>query len=430
MKKFLATFLVASILGLNITPALALSPTNSCIKDVNSNYWASSAIELVVSDNIMKTDDDCNFNPETPISRAEFVSALLKVLNNENCECCQNNNYSDVQSSDSYYADIMRSDCLGLVYGYPDGTFKPNQAMLRSECVSVISHITKDTVSDLSILNQFKDKDKLPLWAKDEYAKTITYGIYVNHPDEYMLEPNRTLTRAEAAVVLAQLKTKLAYVKPQYVGEVETVKCIEHLSVVPTAPNNQVKITNLRKVVMKDNVIVVAFDEKFFSKKHKAGETVNFVLPEALYTDEGTLLLPNGTKIVADITRIVPPKKFNKNARVHLVFKAIVLPDGRCIEMYGKPYTKDFTLKEGPWMTFWRLFASTVTFGIVGAGAGTGFAFIPHPAKLGAGFAIGIPVGCSVGLILGLLTPGLHYKAKKGEQVMVILLDDASINNN
>ena len=249
-----------------------------------------------------------------------------------------------------------------------------------------------------------------------------------------MLEPNRELTRAEAAVIFAQLRAKLACVKPQYVGEPktevsETVLGLEHLSVVKDSPNNEVKITNLRKVISKGNVIVVAFDEKFWSKCQKAGDIVNFSVPEALYTDEGTLLFPSGTKIVAEVTRIEKPRKFNKNARVHLLYKSVVFPDGSCCELCGRPYTKDYTLKEGPWMTFWKLFLSTVTLGSVGAGAGVGFAFIPNPAKLGVGFAIGIPVGCTVGLVVGLLTPGLHYKAKKGEQVMVILLDDASIQN-
>ncbi len=429
MKKLLASLLVAGILGLNISPVFAMNYDNCKIKDVSVNYWANSAIECVVSDSIMYTDNFGKFNPENPVTRAEFVTALLKVLNNDNCEIKSENKYSDVTVQDAYYNDIMRSDSLGLVYGYPDGTFKPNQAMLRSECVSVISHITKDTVSDMAILNNFKDKNNIPLWSRNEYAKTLTYGIYVNHPDPNMLEPNRTLTRAEAAVVLCQLKSKLSCVKPQYVGEVETVLGTEHLSVVPKAPNNKVRITNLRKVVDKGNVIIVAFDNKFFSKRQKAGDIVNFVLPEALYTDEGTQLLPSGTKIVAEITRLEKPRKFNKNARVHLLFKSIVLPDGRCFEMCGRPFTKDYTLKEGPWMTFWKLFLSTVGFGIIGAGAGTGFAFIPTATRLGVGFAIGIPVGCTVGLITGLLTPGLHYKAKKGEQVMVILLDDASINN-
>ena len=427
MKKLLASLLTAGVLGLNVTPVLAMD-TNR-IKDISSGYWARTAIETVVDNGIMYTDNSGCFNAESDITRAEFVAALLKVLNNDTCEITSDNKYSDITSHDFYYNDIMRSDSLGLVYGYPDGTFKPNNAILRSECVSVISHITKDTVSDHSILNNYKDKDSIPAWSVNEYAKTLTYGIFVNHPDENMLEPNRNLTRAEAAVILAQLKSKLSCVKPQYVGEAETVLGIEHLSLVKDAPNNKVQITNLRKVIQKANVLVVAFDEKFFSKRHSAGDIVNFVVPEALYTDEGTQLLPKDTKIVAEVTRIEKPRKFNKNARVHLIFKSIVTPDGQCYEMCGRPFTKDHTLKEGPWMTFWKLFLSTVSMGIIGAGAGTGFAFIPNPAKLGVGFAVGIPVGCSVGLVLGLLTPGLHYKAKKGEQVMVILIDDTSIKN-
>lgn len=429
MKKFVATTLVASLLGLNISPVLA-APQCCKIKDVSNDYWAKSAIEYVTAEGLLSVDECCNFHPDLAISRGEFVSALLKVLRNDNLDITTPNKYSDLSVADPCYNDIMRSDRLGLVYGYPDGTFKPNQALLRSECVSVISHITKEKCTDTSVLNKFSDRNEIPSWSQQEYAKTINYGIYVNYPNPDKLEPNRPLTKAECAVILAQLQNKLTTcVKPQYVGEIETVLGTEHLSVCKDAPNNTVKITNLRKVVCKGNVIVVSFDECFASKCHKAGDIVNFVLPEALYTDEGSLLLPQNTKIIAEVTRIVSPKKFNKNARVHLVYKTIALPDGRCYSMCGKPFTKDCTLKEGPWMTFWKLFGATVTMGIVGAGVGTGFAFIPNPAKLGVGFAIGIPVGCSVGLITGLLTPGLHYKAKKGEQVMVILLDDASINN-
>lgn len=209
----------------------------------------------------------------------------------------------------------------------------------------------------------------------------------------------------------------------------ESVLGIEHLGICKDAPSNIVKITNLRKIITKGNVLIVSFEDCFASKCHKAGEIVTFELPEALYTEEGSLILPQGTRLAAEIIRIETPKKFNKNARVHLLYKSISLPDGSCYNICAKPYTKDCTLKEGPWMTFGKLLGYTVGLGIAGAGAGTGFAFIPNPAKLGAGFAIGIPIGCSVGLITGLLTPGLHYKAKKGEQVMIILLDDACVNN-
>ncbi len=207
----------------------------------------------------------------------------------------------------------------------------------------------------------------------------------------------------------------------------DTNSRIEHLDVHKKAPCNIVTITNVKRTVEKGNVLEFAFDEKFFSKCHQAGEMVNFVVPQALYTREGTLILPCGSKIVAEIINIQRPKVFNKNARVDLVFRKIVLPDNSCIDIKAKPFTKDCKLKEGPWTTAGKLFLSTITLGIAGAGAGVGFAFIPNPAKIGTGLAVGIPVGCGVGLLVGLITPGCHYKAKKGETVYAILIDEFSV---
>lgn len=207
----------------------------------------------------------------------------------------------------------------------------------------------------------------------------------------------------------------------------EQTVAVEHLDVHKKAPCNAVTITNLRNVIEKGNVLQFVFDEKYFSKCSKAGETIHFIVPQALYTREGTLLLPCGTKIVAEVINVENPKWFNKNARVSLIFRKIVLPDNSCIDIKARPFTKDYKLKEGPWTTTGKLVLSTLTLGIVGAGAGVGFAFIPNPAEIGAGLAIGIPIGCGVGLAVGLITPGCHYKAKKGEAVYAIVLDDISL---
>ncbi len=209
----------------------------------------------------------------------------------------------------------------------------------------------------------------------------------------------------------------------------EKTVAVEHLDVHKKAPCNVVTITNLRKTVEKGNVLQFVFDEKFFSKCAQAGQIVHFVVPQALYTTEGTLILPCGTKIVAEVINVEKPKWFNKNARVSLIFRQIVLPDNTCIAIKARPFTKDCKLKEGPWTTAGKLTLSTLTLGIVGAGAGVGFAFIPNPAEIGTGLAIGIPIGCGVGFVVGLITPGCHYKAKKGEAVYALLIDEFSVCN-
>ncbi|CDE42833.1 peptidase S8 and S53 subtilisin kexin sedolisin [Clostridium sp. CAG:768] len=418
MKKFVSGVMALCLLAFNAIPVLAAS-----IADVSQNYWASKEINIVVDNNIMTLSGN-RFNPEGNMTRVEFVNALLKVLSDENLNVTISNKFKDVQSSNPNYENILRSQQLGLVYGYPDGTFKPNNTVLRSEAQSVISHITKDMDADTSVLNQFKDAAAIPAWAKKVYAKTINYGIYVNYPDSRELRPNDNLSRAEAAVLLARLKEKLDLVKQEYIGTTR----IEHLDVTRKAPNNEVAINNIQSTINQGNVLVVAFEDKFKSEEHKAGDIVTFVADKDICTEEGTLIIPAGTKFVAQINEIQPPKKFNKNARVYPQLTKIILPNGKELAFNAKPFSKDYSLKEGPWMTTGKLLLCTAAGAAVGTGAGVGFAFIPSPANIGTGVAIGTPVGAAVGLITGLVTPGLQYHAKAGENIYVILLDDAVIS--
>ena len=210
----------------------------------------------------------------------------------------------------------------------------------------------------------------------------------------------------------------------------EITQSYEHMFTEKGAVSNQVIITNLRNIICKGNVFKISFHCKFKSDCAKAGDTVNFDVRDAIYTQEGTLLIPAGSKVVGTIIRIEKQRVPNKNARVYFNFSCLILPDGTTINMTGKPCTCDGSLKEGAWMTAGKLAASTIGLGCVGAGAGVGFAFIPNPAKIGTGLAIGIPIGCSVGLITGLITPGLKYHAKAGEVVELILCDSLSLPKN
>ena len=295
---------------------------------------------------------------------------------------------------------------------------------MRSEAQSVISHITKDMSADKAILNNFKDANEVPAWATNVYAKTLAYGIYVNYPDSRELRPNENLSRAEAAVLLARLKQKLSLVKTQYIGATS----VEHLNEVKKAPSHDVLVNNVKSVVKEGNVLILSFEDKFKSEDHQVGDVVTFVNDEDICTEEGTLVIPAGSKFYAKLVEIKDPRWFNKNARVYPQLCKIVLPNGQQVAFNAKPYTKDYSLKEGPWMTTGKILLSTVTGGAVGTGAGIGIAFIPNPHKIGTGAAIGAPVGAAIGLMYGLITPGLEYHAKAGEVVKVILLDDATIS--
>lgn len=418
MKKLLGGLVVLLFAAFFTMPAFA----SVSINDVSEDYWANKEIVDVVSNDIMLLDSQKNFNPEKKVSRICFVKALLKLLSNDNLNVSIQNSFTDVSANDENYDDILRSQQLGLVYGYPDKTFKASKLMSRAETQSVISHITKDKVSDTSALSSFVDYKSIPCWAKPVYAKTLEYGIYVNYPNEKELRPNDILTRAEAAVLLSRLKAKLDLVKGEYKGE-----AVEHLKVKKNAPNNEVYVMKKANVIKEGNVLSIAFTENFKSEERAAGEAVYFVNEEPIYTEEGTLIIPANSKFNGTILGIEKQKKFNKNARVYIQINEIVTPDGHKASINAKPFYKNYELKEGPWMTAGKLLLYTAGGAAIGTGAGVGFAFIPNPANIGAGVAIGTPVGAGVGLITGLVTPGLKYHAKSGEEIYVILLEDASV---
>ena len=210
----------------------------------------------------------------------------------------------------------------------------------------------------------------------------------------------------------------------------ESILREEHMFKYKNALTDRVIITNLRNIICKGNVFDISYDCKFWSEKAKAGDRVNFVTPEAIYTQEGTLLIPANSKLVATVIKIDKQKIFNRNAKVYIKFECLLFPNGTAISMNAKPFTKNNALKENGWMTAGKLVGSTVGLGVIGAGTGVGFSFIPNPAKIGTGLAIGIPVGCTVGLLTGLITPGLKYHAQKGESIKIILCDNLSLIKN
>ncbi len=209
-------------------------------------------------------------------------------------------------------------------------------------------------------------------------------------------------------------------------------RCINSVETVANpdkrAASVTVNVTDDYYIICQGNIFKVAFECKFLSECAKEGDEVSFYIPKDVYTSCGNLILPMNSRFTGYVRGISSQKKFNKNARVYVSINKLILPDGTEIDVKARPFSKDFSLVENGWMTAGKLTASTVGLGVVGAGAGAGLAFIPSPQKIAVGAAaIGVPVGCFIGLVTGLITPGLKYHAKAGEEIKIILCDNICV---
>lgn len=428
-KQLSTMFLTFALLFTSVSFAVAKDYT-----DIPEDYWAATEIEDVVSNKIVPIYGDNTFKPLESITRVDWTTMLLRALGLSEAPVTAQPKYSDVAKETLGYDSIARSDQFGLIYGYTNGEFKPQQYITKAEAASILSHITKDSDVNLDILSQFTDNEQIPSWAKAPFAKAIKYGLYVNYPNDKELNPNRLLNRAEAAVLLSKLKKTLNLVeedkksddiKPLADAE-EYVLSVEHLDNLGIAAVDRVSITNKRRVILAKNVFEVSFVDSFNSAQHQVGDEIPFYFKKDIVTKEGTLLIPANTKLFATIEELTPTQWKNKNAEVYLHFTKMVTPNGKETPFIARVLNKnEGVLTENKWA---KPLEYTVAGAVIG-GTAIGLPIGLADDKAGTGLAIGIPTGAGVGLATGFLTKGVNYKAKANENVLVELKIDCSLYN-
>lgn len=429
-KNLTAIFLSITLLLGSVSSALAKSYT-----DVPDDYWAAEEIEDVVTKNIVPLFGDGTYKPTERVTRVDWTEWLLRALGLAGAPITDTPNYSDVDTTTYGYPSIARSDQFGLIYGYTDGEFKPQRFITKNETASIMSHITKDTFVDTSVLSQFADSNEIPDWGRIPFSKAIQYGLYVNYPIENELNPQRELNRAEAAVLLARLMRAMDKVEEDYKADVPTepeepkeyLLSVEHLDDYGKAVVDRVNITNLRRIILAKNVFKVSFLESFNSTKHQIGDVIPFYFKNDVVTKEGTLLIPANTKLYATIEELRDKRWINKNTEVYLHFTKMVFPNGHEYPFIARVLNNDEgVLSENKWL---KPLEYTVAGAAIG-GAAIGLPVGEHNGRSGDGMAIGFPTGAGVGLLAGWLTPGVNFKARANEDVLVELKVDCSLEND
>lgn len=120
-------------------------------------------------------------------------------------------NLGDIQDSWAR-EDIERLTSRGLVSGYPDGSFRPNNPVTRAEFAVLLGRLLGPPTDDERSL-PFKDAASIPDWARDTIAVAHCRGIASGYEDG-TFRPHERISRAEAAAILARGCTVLGIPVP------------------------------------------------------------------------------------------------------------------------------------------------------------------------------------------------------------------------
>ena len=154
LKKILALVLALAM-------AFSLVASAASFPDVEPTSATGQAVDLLTGLNIVGGYPDGTFGPEKEITRAEFLKMLFITLNGKDDDGLFGGNsdkFPDV-TSDKWFAPYVNWGVqLGIIGGYPDGTFKPDNNVTVAEAAKMIVTALGFDALDYSFPYGFIDK--------------------------------------------------------------------------------------------------------------------------------------------------------------------------------------------------------------------------------------------------------------------------------
>lgn len=164
-----------------------------------SGHWAEAYIVELYCRDVVNGEDANTFNPSGDATRAEFLK--MAILNaGYSVDGASGEHFSDVDTDDWFYEYVAYGVEQGMIEGYEDGTFLPNEPINRAEALVITMRIAGIAEYDVAeAWNEFEDVTDADWFA---YAvETASDEGIVEGYDDGTFRPGNNITRAEVAAI-------------------------------------------------------------------------------------------------------------------------------------------------------------------------------------------------------------------------------------
>lgn len=171
-------------------------------------HWAKDPVNDMASRLVVK--DIESFEPNKAITRGDFAEYITKALGIYRTDSAKAKPFSDIELNNSLVDAIAIASEYGIINGYPDGTFRPNETITREEAMSMYAkamEITQLDSIDKARISKYKDRGSVSKWAYSAVQSTIGSGVF-NGRTVDKIEPKGIFTYAEAATAIRNLLVK------------------------------------------------------------------------------------------------------------------------------------------------------------------------------------------------------------------------------
>ncbi|MFN7161277.1 MAG: S-layer homology domain-containing protein [Candidatus Gracilibacteria bacterium] len=190
--------------------------------DVPTNHPNYSAINNLIAEGIMQGYPDGRFRPNQPINRVEALKIVLRSLGTPCCTAAYQAQYTfrDTEPNAWYIPYLIEGTRQGIISGYSDGTFRPSQIITSPELIKMLVKAHYINIGTVDATVSPYRDVSLQSWY-------LPYMVYAKNrdilPQRDYVRPDKPLTRGEASELLYRFMLNLdSSNNPSYTSDQES----------------------------------------------------------------------------------------------------------------------------------------------------------------------------------------------------------------
>lgn len=176
-------------------------------------HWARNSIDFCLKKGLFEGDANNAFLPEESMTRAMFAVVMGRFYEDlgYKAECKGPCSFTDVDSDAWYCKYVLWANENGILDGYGDGRFGPDDLITREQMAAVLyrfcRHMDMDVSCGKNALDRFSDASSVPDWAREGMAWAVEKGLIsgVNEGGHHHLKSNHHASRAQGATIFERL---------------------------------------------------------------------------------------------------------------------------------------------------------------------------------------------------------------------------------
>ncbi len=311
------------------------NPANAFYTDMDENHWAYQSIKFLTEVGVVVGYPDGTYKPDIPVTRAEFASMAIKALGQESTNVTQEIHFDDITPEFWAYDIIQKAVYFDLIPDAKNESYRPFDSVTRAEAINIaVNALTTNQIS----------QEK----AEDIISKA--YDDYTQMPAWYLMAAAKAHV-LDLVVVMPGREGKMEANRPANRAEVAMIlyKMMQEAKLNPNAKLAEVMQKRTAEGFIVDNVKVqgsigivpagtifpIKLESVVGSQISNVTDVYTAKTPQNYVTKDKYLLISENSDMKGQVKYVQRGKLFRTQGEVIIKNELLVTPNDQAVMVYG-----------------------------------------------------------------------------------------------